>query len=126
MVSPMMALVEQERFLEACRDGEVAVLIRPVVEFRPRKILVEVARKHGITTAEMLAKGSRRHYAARVETAKRLRDELGLSYPKIGMFLNRDHQPVYAMVNEGYRMRRAAQKRRAANGKADRRDHHGS
>jgi chromosomal replication initiation ATPase DnaA len=118
MIQTAMLIVAQEQFIDAYRAGETATLPVPcqIAEFRPRKILVEVATAHGITTAEMRAPG-RRHWTARQEAAKRLREELSLSYPKIGQFLNRSHHPVYNMIHDGYRLDRNRKIKESRHGK---------
>ena len=65
----------------------------------PRDILYEVAIKHRIHPDEITGK-RRFHYIvrARIEAYQRCRRELGMSYPALGRFFNRDHSTVVKML----------------------------
>jgi chromosomal replication initiation ATPase DnaA len=73
-------------------------------------ILSEVAAAHGVTLAKLRSReGKNLLYPARVEAAKRLRDERGLSQQQIGKMLGgRCQQTILRMVNDVYRAKHKA------------------
>jgi chromosomal replication initiator protein len=65
-----------------------------------RKILYQVAMKHGVSPSDITSVYKTKHIvAARYEAFYRMREELKISFPRIGMYLGRDHTTVLA----GYR-----------------------
>ena len=67
----------------------------------PRRILLRAAERHGVTPEDVL--GPRRHKgiaAARHDTIKALRHDLGWSLPRIGNYLNRHHTTVLYVLNK--------------------------
>jgi chromosomal replication initiation ATPase DnaA len=75
-----------------------------------QRIIFDVAEKHGISTVTMLSPCRDRAFVnAREEAYRRLRDELGYSYPKIARIFNRDHSTVvHACKREAYKAKRRA------------------
>lgn len=66
------------------------MIIRP-----GQRIINEVAEKRGLSAKEIKSEKAWRYLvAARFEAVKRLRDELGYSFPQIGRLLNRDHTTI--------------------------------
>lgn len=60
-----------------------------------RQIIREVAREHRVTPADIMGPRRLRHIAeARFEVYHRLRHELGLTLPRIGQIMGRDHTSV--------------------------------
>ena len=78
----------------------VPVAVAAIVELPARaptwrRILYEVAQKHGITPRDIL--GSSRYkpvVLARREVIWRMRQELKFSFPRIAMYLGRDHTTI--------------------------------
>lgn len=58
-------------------------------------IAAEIARKHGITVADLKNDSQARRYAwPRQEAAYEMRERLGRGWSQIGRFLNRDHSTI--------------------------------
>lgn len=76
--------------------------MRDIIELYPsptetrKKILASIISEYGVTLEELKSKRRLQKYViARHEAMRRLRDELGYSYKKIGMiFGERDHSSV--------------------------------
>jgi chromosomal replication initiation ATPase DnaA len=81
-----------------------------------QRIIFDVAEKHGVSTVTMLSPCRDRAFVnAREEAYRRLRDELGYSYPKIAKIFNRDHSTVvHACNREANKAKRRARKALAA------------
>ena len=77
---------------------------------RPGKqILVEVAEQRRISVAELISEKAYKYLVdARWEAIRRMRDELGYSFPQIGRLLRRDHSTIiYAYSAERRAKKRA-------------------
>lgn len=85
--------------------------IRTLEPTTHQQILRSVARRHRVPLQRILGPDRHRDVVyARQEAAWRLRN-LGLSYPKIGQVLNRDHTTImYAVRQHETRRREAARK----------------
>jgi len=86
-------LMEAERRARAL----VPVELTPLPETMPlwRRIVIEVARKHGLTFVQLAGQQRfRKIVAARHECFWRLHNETTMSLPAIGRRLNRDHTTV--------------------------------
>jgi chromosomal replication initiator protein len=60
-----------------------------------QRIIFDVAEKHGVSVALMLSPCRDRAFVnAREEAYRRLRDDLGYSYPKIAKIFSRDHSTI--------------------------------
>jgi chromosomal replication initiation ATPase DnaA len=81
-----------------------------------QRIIFDVAEKHQVPVVDMLSSRRDKIYAdAREEAYRRLRNELGYSYPKIARIFNRDHSTVvHACNREAYKAKRQARKALAA------------
>jgi chromosomal replication initiation ATPase DnaA len=81
-----------------------------------QRIIFDVAEKHGVSTVTMLSPCRDRAFVnAREEAYRRLRDELGYSYPRIAKIFNRDHSTVvHACNREANKAKRRARKALAA------------
>jgi chromosomal replication initiator protein len=72
------------------------------IRITARQIIDEIAATHDITREDMI--GPRRYphlVEARREAMRRVRDELGYSYPQIGRIFNRDHSSVIWSLRGG-------------------------
>jgi chromosomal replication initiation ATPase DnaA len=70
------------------------------------RILREVAKAHGLTVGHVTGPSKDQDsFKARAEIAFRLR-QLGLSAPRIGAILNRDHTSVLYYINDALRNRK--------------------
>lgn len=64
------------------------------------KIVQEICHKHGVTVNDVLSRRrDKKTLAARFECYKALRG-MGLSFPKIGKIMNRDHSTVCHFFRE--------------------------
>jgi chromosomal replication initiation ATPase DnaA len=77
-----------------------------------QRIIFDVAEKHGCSVVNMLSPCRDTVFVnARQEAYRRLRDELGYSYPKIAKIFSRDHSTVvHACNREAYKAKRRARK----------------
>lgn len=78
------------------RDAAILAVIDAarVVSARARDVIAEVAREHEVTPEQVMGRSVHRHVVrARWAAMARLR-EAGLSYPRIGRILGRDHSTV--------------------------------
>ena len=70
-------------------------LVRVPMIGRDKRIMREVAQAHRVTLDEMIGPRRLRTFVmARREAMRRIRFELGFSYPRIGQLFNRDHASV--------------------------------
>lgn len=98
-LSILSGLIDSPRVFENCavaiRRRAVKDNAMPRAEMRVA-ILCEVATKHGVTINELRGRSKEMHIAsARHEAAYRLREEMGLSFPRIGVLLgHRDHTTI--------------------------------
>lgn len=77
--------------------------------FRWRRILAEVAKAHGLTTADLIGQRRARHVIrARQEAYHRLYRETKLSLPEIGRRMKRDHTSILHGVRAHHRRLKAA------------------
>ena len=66
-----------------------------------KPIIEATAAKHSITVEQLLGPRRQQTYvAARRECAERLRNELEMSYPKIGKVMNRDHTSILHLLKK--------------------------
>jgi chromosomal replication initiation ATPase DnaA len=81
-----------------------------------QRIIFDVAEKHGLSVVGIISPCRDSVFVnARVEAYRRLRDELGYSYPKIAKIFNRDHSTVvHACNREANKAKRLARKALAA------------
>jgi hypothetical protein len=80
---------------------------------RPQRILDEECEAASINLNQLRSDLRLAHIVeARRRAARRLRGELGLSYPHIGQLLDRDHTTIIALVDDAFRVRK--EKRRVA------------
>lgn len=66
-----------------------------------RRIMADVCRDHMVTPKQLCATSqSKILVAARKAYCRRVRNELGYSYPRIGRSINRDHSTVMYYVKK--------------------------
>jgi chromosomal replication initiator protein len=83
------------------------------IRITARQIIDEIAVTHDTTREDII--GPRRYphlVEARREAMRRVRDELGYSYPQIGRIFNRDHSSVIWSLRGG-RFNQSRQERAA-------------
>jgi chromosomal replication initiation ATPase DnaA len=65
-----------------------------------RAVLDDVARDHRLSVQEIRGRGRSDYLScARRAAARRMREELGYSYPQIGELLARDHTTIHFLLN---------------------------
>lgn len=78
---------------------------------RWRRIVDQVAKKHGVSFTTMKGDNRRKDVTvARFEVCARLYDETGMSLPQIGRLLNKDHSTVFHAIRRHHEIKAEAGK----------------
>jgi hypothetical protein len=76
---------------------------------RWRRIVDQVAKKHGVSFTVMKGDNRRKDVTlARFEVCARLYDETGMSLPQIGRMLNKDHSTVFHAIRRHHEIKAGA------------------